>query len=72
MDPMTISALIGLAGDLMGTKMKGDQAAEQAPMNTLAQLNPAENLKNFSSQFMVPGMQTIGSGKSIGQQLLGG
>ena len=69
MDPMTISALIGLAGNLLGNKMKGDQA--QAPANMLANMNPAQSMQGLQNQFMVPGMQTI-SQRSMGQQLLGG
>lgn len=71
MDPMTISALIGLAGNLLGNKMKGDQAEQQMPANMLANMNPAQSMQGLQSQFMVPGMQTMGS-RSMGQQLLGG
>lgn len=71
MDPMTISALIGLAGNLLGNKMKGDQAEAQAPGNLLAQMKPGSALQGLQNQFMVPGMQKLGA-RSMGQQLLGG
>lgn len=71
MDPITISALIGLAGTLLGKGMEGEQAKKNAPGQMLQSINPASGLQNLQMGFNVPGMQGAG-GRSMGQQLLGG
>lgn len=66
MDPTIIAALIGAGTNLLGNQMRGDQAEEQAPLDLLKSLNPAQNLQSLQSGFAIPGMQ------NAGMQLLGG
>lgn len=69
MDPLTLSALIGLGTKLIGGQMDKQAAEEQAPRDLLASLNPGQNLQGLQSGFALPGMQQV---QSPSQRLLGG
>ena len=69
MDPLTISALIGLGSKLIGGQMDKNAAEEQAPIDMLNSLNPGQHLQGMETGFAIPGMQPA---QSSGQRLLGG
>lgn len=69
MDPLTLSALIGLGSNLLGKGIEQQGAEDRLPASLLASLNPGQNLQTLESSFAIPGMQQV---KSPGQRILGG
>lgn len=67
-NPQILSALIGAGSNLLNSKMNHEQEDELVPLKALQSINPGQGLQQLGSDFMVPGMQSLG----IGQRLLGG